>query len=280
MSRLHAAVHRLRLKLGPTGKHALNRLLYEAIYSLPMVARLGFFNGGYSPPPPGMPQAPGLARAPLQAALYDQALRINAGPLDARRIRRVLDIGCGLGGGLLHARAVLPAASLIGIDPSWAAVLRARRRLRRHGVAARVLQGNAARLPFEAGSFDLAMAIGVITYAGYAEFLREAARVLAPGGLLTLTAGTSFTTLEQSRERLGRLGAEVGLDLVLFEDITAPCFRAIEAQAVTHAAGISRLPGPLRRYAMEWAALPGTRRHGLYLSGKKKEIAAVFSRTG
>lgn len=280
MSRIHEGVAKLRLRLGPAGRHLLNRLLYEAIYSMPSVARLGFFNGGYSPPPQGMPEVPALAGAPLQAALYDFAVRIHAGPLDGARPRRVLDIGCGLGGGLLYAGTALPGATLTGIEPSWRAVLRARRRLRRAGQKATIRHGDAARLPFADASFDLVMGIGVITYVGYAEFLREAARVLAPGGLLTITAGTSHTAPDWTRERLRTLGAESGLELCRFQDITAPCFEALERQAVTHAAAVSRLPGPLRQYAMEWAVLPGSRRHALYLSGDKKEIAAVFTRTG
>ncbi len=271
------AVARARRKLGPEGRQALNRLLYEAIYSSPGVGRIGFFNGGYHPPEPGMPVVPGLEEAPLQAALYDFAIRVHpdrAGPAP----RRVLDIGCGLGGGLMVAASVLPRAQLAGVDASGRAVAGARRRLARAGIAAELHRAAGGRLPFADGSFDLVLGIGVATYIGWPEFLREAARVTAPGGLVSLTAGTTHTAPDWTRNQLETEGAAAGLVLWRFADITARCLAALDQAAPRHAAIVARLPGPLRSYAAEWATLPGSRRHGLYLEGNKKDIAAVLAK--
>jgi hypothetical protein len=97
--------------------------------------------------------------------------------------------------------------------------------------------------------------------------------------VLTITAGTSFNRVEATRDRLAGLAAASGLELRRFEDMTGPCFAALQLQAARNAALIARLPGVLRGYAAEWAVLPGSRRHGLYLSGEKAEFGAVFAKT-
>jgi SAM-dependent methyltransferase len=278
MSRIFDAVAALRRRLGPGGRQVVNRLLYEAIYSVPAITRLGCFNGGHHPPPPGMLDVPALAEARLEAALYDMALRVHPGPLDPPPAR-ILDIGCGLGGGLLYAAALFPGAALTGVDQSWRAVAGARRRLAAAGVGAAIRRAGGARLSFADASFDLIAGIGSATYVGYPEFLREASRLLAPGGVLTITAGTSFNRVEATRDRLAGLAAASGLELRRFEDMTGPCFAALQLQAARNAALIARLPGVLRGYAAEWAVLPGSRRHGLYLSGEKAEFGAVFAKT-
>jgi SAM-dependent methyltransferase len=277
VSRIFDAVAALRRRLGPGGQQVVNRLLYEAIYSVPAIARLGFFNGGHHPPPPGMLAVPALAEAGIEAALYDVALRVHPGPLDPPPAR-ILDIGCGLGGGLLYAAALFPGAALTGVDQSWRAVAGARRRLAAAGVGAAIRRAGGARLPFPDASFDLIAGIGSATYVGYPEFLREASRLLAPGGVLTITAGTSYSRVEATRGRLAGLAAASGLELRRFEDITAPCFEALQLQATRNAALIRRLPSSLRGYAAEWAVLPGSRRHGLYLAGEKAEFGAVFAK--
>ena len=277
MSRIFDVVAALRRRLGPGGRQVVNRLLYEAIYSVPAIARLGFFNGGHHPPPPGMLDVPALAEARLEAALYDMALRVLPGGLDPKPAR-ILDIGCGLGGGLLYAAALFPGASLTGVDQSWRAVAGARRRLAAAGVGAAIRRAGGARLPFADASFDLIAGIGSATYVGYPEFLREASRLLAPGGVLTITAGTSYTRVGATRDRLAGLAAASGLELRRFEDMTGPCFAALQWQSARNAALIARLPAVLRAYAAEWAVLPGSRRHGLYLAGEKAEFGAVFAK--
>ncbi|SPT49582.1 class I SAM-dependent methyltransferase [Actinomadura madurae] len=92
---------------------------------------------------------------------------------------RVLDIGCGegaLAGALPHP----PPFRLVGLDASG--VL-----LRTHP-SPRV-QADALRLPFRDGTFDAAMALNMLYHLDDPRgALREARRVLAPGGLLLVTA--------------------------------------------------------------------------------------------
>ena len=92
--------------------------------------------------------------------------------------RRVLDIGCGEG---QVARLALEGGAeiAIGIDPTWAQVLEARRR----GGGPGYLRAGAAGLPFADGAFDAAVACLVFEHITQVDAaIAEVARVLEPGG--------------------------------------------------------------------------------------------------
>jgi SAM-dependent methyltransferase len=96
--------------------------------------------------------------------------------------RRVLEIGCGAGqcGRWLASQGATP----IGIDLSWGQLRHSRQLDQRAGIVLPVVQADAQRLPFEDASFDLVCtAYGALPFvADAAALLREAARVLRPGG--------------------------------------------------------------------------------------------------
>lgn len=91
---------------------------------------------------------------------------------------RGLDVGCGAG---LSTRALQSAArQCLGVDPVEAMV----------GLGSEVAPGasfcvaRAEALPVRSGSIDLVSAAGSLNYADLGRFFPEAARVLAPGGVL------------------------------------------------------------------------------------------------
>ena len=120
-------------------------------------------------------RALGLPAAEVEAAL----LRLLPGD----RLGRVLDIGTGTGG-LLEALAPRITAGL-GVDASRAMLALARTRLSKPGLGhCSVRQADMYRLPLS-GAFDVVVLQMVLHYAEEPEAaLREAARVLAPGGVL------------------------------------------------------------------------------------------------
>lgn len=276
MSRLFHVMSWLRREESPVRRQVVNRVMYDLIYSVPAVARGGFFNHGYHPPAPDMPPAPDLAESPLQAAYYDFALRVHPGPV--ARPMAVLDVGCGSGGGLLQAAACFPGARLAGIDQSGRGIRQARHRLRAISPAVELHRGSADKLPFADASFDRVVSVGLVGYVDHQAMLREIARVLRPRGIATLTGGTLDTPQSWTRQRLELAGRGVGLYAVRFTDTTPNCFAALEIDAARHAALIAKLPGFIRGYAREWAALPGSLRYRMYTEGRRQEFAMVFSK--
>lgn len=107
------------------------------------------------------------------------ALIARAGDFDASS--RVLEIGIGTG------RIALPLArhvrSLVGVD--LARPMLDRLRAKQNGEPVEVMLGDATQLPFAVETFDAVVAVHVFHLIGnWQGALREAARVLRPGGML------------------------------------------------------------------------------------------------
>ncbi len=116
--------------------------------------------------------------------------------------RRVLDLGCGTGHFTRELRRRFPRALVVGLDLAEGMLAVAHRRrgwLRRFAL----IQGDAHRLPFAAGVFDLVFSNLLLQWSGAAEqIFAEVRRVLAPEGLfLFSTFGPE--TLAELREALG-----------------------------------------------------------------------------
>lgn len=110
----------------------------------------------------------------IAAALLDRVYPCGAN-------LRILDAGCGAGGSVALLRRY---GSVIGLDHAPEAVMLARRTL--SGALARA---SVLRLPFACASFDLVTSFDVLYHRGVpdeAQALREAGRVLRPGGRLLL----------------------------------------------------------------------------------------------
>lgn len=133
------------------------------------------------------------ARAdPGGADLAAAMARLDSEVLAAADIRdgqAVLDAGCGFGGTLSGLDALRRGMTLVGLnlDPRQLAV--ARQRLRPAASNSLTwLRADACELPFADASFDRVVAVEcVFHFPSRARFLKEAARVLKPGGRLSLS---------------------------------------------------------------------------------------------
>jgi ubiquinone/menaquinone biosynthesis C-methylase UbiE len=127
----------------------------------------------------------------LFAACYD---RMTAGPekaglqthrqaLLSRASGRVLEIGGGTGANLpFYGEGV---SELTVTEPEEPMARRLQRRLDDRGLEVRLVQAPAEELPFEDGTFDVAVSTLVLcTVADQPRAIRELHRVLAPGGRL------------------------------------------------------------------------------------------------
>jgi SAM-dependent methyltransferase len=106
--------------------------------------------------------------------------RLVTGLLEQTGARgRTLDLGCGTGGVLQHLGGFGDA---IGLDPAPEAAQYCRRR------DVPMLIGSGTELPFTDRSFDIVLALDVIEHVpDDVALLREAERVLRPGGVLLVT---------------------------------------------------------------------------------------------
>lgn len=102
---------------------------------------------------------------------------------DGARGQRLLEIGVGVGTDFIRfARA---GAIATGVDLTEHSVRLVQARLANEGLEGEVRQADAESLPFEDGSFDRVYSWGVLHHTpDTARALREAMRVLAPGGQL------------------------------------------------------------------------------------------------
>ncbi|MFO7181432.1 MAG: methyltransferase domain-containing protein [Pseudomonadota bacterium] len=130
--------------------------------------------------------------------LYDPLVRLIGGDRRRRALieqaalrpgHRVLDIGCGTGTLLVDVLKRKRGITATGLDPDPKALARARRKAERAGVSIRFDQGFSDQLPYPDASFDRVFSSFMLHHLKADEqerTLREARRVLAPGGSLHL----------------------------------------------------------------------------------------------
>lgn len=100
---------------------------------------------------------------------------------------RVLDIGCGTGNAALLAAE--RGARVTGVDPAGRLLGVARERAAAQHLEVTFLPGEAAALPIDDGSVDVALSVFAVIFApDPARAVAEIARVVRPGGRLVLSA--------------------------------------------------------------------------------------------
>jgi ubiquinone/menaquinone biosynthesis C-methylase UbiE len=119
----------------------------------------------------------GRRRAERRAALFIEAGGLAPGT-------RALELGCGTG--IFLERVAASGAGLSGLDLSHDLLARARERVRSLANV-RLVRGNAEGLPFPGGAFDAVYGSSVLHHLDLPASLREACRVLRPGGRAVFT---------------------------------------------------------------------------------------------
>lgn len=252
VSLLAAAVYVVRLKSRvERNPHSRRDRLWEWFYGLDW-GDVGTNNFGFAP-------AEGDGPERFQHQMYLELLRL-AGPR-VRAHADLLEISCGLGGGIAHLVRRWPGpVAATALDISENALARCRRA---YGDIAGLsfIQGSALALPFAGGAFDIVVNVEAShNYGDYPGFFREVRRVLRPGGLfLYCDSGDpeQAATVALAMRQAGLAGE--------FRDITGNVVEACRLDSPRRLAVIrERAPWPyswlLRNEVRNYAAVEGSRK--------------------
>ena len=133
----------------------------------------------------------------------------------------VLDIACGTGTLLdeIARRRPVADARIAGVDLSQGMLAQARRKLTPRAI---VVAGDASRLPFRARAFQVAVSASALHHwRDPGAVLREARRVLRPGGRLVITDWCGDRWLERIRAVLHSRHDPIGLRVYRSSELAA-----------------------------------------------------------
>ncbi len=159
---------------------------------------------------------------------------------------RVLDVGCGFGGTLASLNERFDRLQMVGVNIDARQLARAAETVVARGTnTVQFVEADAAQIPLEDHRFDVVLAVECVFHFDRPRFFAEAARLLRPGGNLTLSdfvpqeRAVEFLQLMNaptkeavrwsygkidltcSLERYRELASSVGLSLSGVTDITA-----------------------------------------------------------
>ena len=152
---------------------------------------------------------------PLWSAMFGLVL-LDHVPLEPNMT--VLDVGCGTGFPALELAGRLgPSCLVCGIDPWQPAIARARRKAEIRKVPnVRLVEGDAADMPFDDAQFDLIVSnLGINNFEHPEAALGECRRVAKPGTSLVMTTnlrGHMQAFYDAFDATLRQLGKEASLD--------------------------------------------------------------------
>jgi ubiquinone/menaquinone biosynthesis C-methylase UbiE len=142
--------------------------------------------------------------------------------LDLEAKERVLDVACGNGNATLAAARRF--CTVTGLDYVPSLLHQAADRARNEHLTLRLVEGDAERLPFEAGQFDAALStFGIMFAPDQEQAARELTRVVRPGGRIGLANWTP-------EGFVGQLFKTVGKHVPPPPGVASPAFWGVEAR--------------------------------------------------
>jgi len=222
-------------------------------FTYPIVTRrLGptevvFLNWGYEEDPPlALPLE--ASDEPNRACL--QLYHVTATQTDLGG-KRVLEVGCGHGGGAAYLTRTLHPASYTGLDLNPAGIALCRRMHNLPGLD--FVRGDAQSLPFPDNSFDAVINIESSNhYPSLPRFLAEVARVLSPGGHFLYTDSQPPNGVAAWEAAL----ADAPMRMISQREINAEVMRGMERNSQHWLDMIDRhVPTPLHGLARDVAGV-------------------------
>jgi ubiquinone/menaquinone biosynthesis C-methylase UbiE len=208
-----------------------------------------FINWGYEDDPP--------MNIPLDASDEPSRYSIQLYHRTATQVdlggKRVLEVGCGHGGGASYLMRTLHPAAYTGLDLNWAGIRFCRRAHKMPGLEFK--QGDAEKLPFPDESFDAVINVeSSHCYPHLSRFFAEVGRVLRPGGHFL------YSDMRQAPEIPAWQAAIADAPMRLLSEkvINAEVLRGLEKNSARQARMINRtFPAVIRRIARQIFGLKG-----------------------
>jgi len=237
----------------------VSKLFYRTQTHLVGADDVVFLNVGYEEDPP---MAVPLAESDEPNRFHIQLYHRVAAQADLEG-KRILEVGCGHGGGASYLMRTVRPASYTGLDLNRAGIAFCRKTHNLVGVD--FVHGNAERLPFPDQSFDAVINVESSgAYPHFSRFLAEVARVLRPGGHFLYTDLRPRRNIAEWEASL--LGAP--MRMLSHEDINAQVVRGLEKNSTRILDLVGRMPIGLRRIGREYGGLEGTGFYRAMKSGK------------
>jgi SAM-dependent methyltransferase len=232
------------------GKRLLWRGWYQFLATRYRDPRWTFMNYGYrAPDQPGPPLDPADEPDRSCIQLYDVVAR--GAPIAGRDL---LEVGCGRGGGAAYVARALGPRRVVAVDLSPRAIALASGRFAQPNLSFQ--EGDAERLPFPDGAFDVVLNVeSSHCYGRFDLFLREVRRVLRPGGHFV------YADFRPADEVAGWRAAllAAGFAIAAERDLRPGVVAALDADEAGKRALIERLiDRPLMGIFREFAALRGS----------------------
>jgi SAM-dependent methyltransferase len=206
----------------------------------------------------------------LGLRLYDEV--VGATDLTGRRL---LEVGCGRAGGLLHLARRWQLHVACGVDFSRRAVALAQRRTA-HLPFVRILPGNADALPLGPGSFDVVLNVeSSHCYPSRPRFFGEVARVLIPGGTFLYADLFPGDAIGPVRTALGDAGLVIAEEHDITDHVTA-ALRLDEGRRV--ALVQKNLPRALHGSLRAFAGTTESPMYRSFIDGRRRYLRFVAVR--
>ena len=228
-----------------------------------------FLNWGYEEDPP---MALPLAESDEPNRYYIQLYHRTATQADLSG-KRVLEVGCGHGGGASYLMRTLRPASYTGLDMNRAGIAFCRKRHNLLGMD--FVHGDAEKLPLPDQSYDAVINVESSgAYPHFPRFLAEVARVLRPGCHFLYADLRPRDSIAEWEAAL----AGAPMRMLSHEVINAQVLRGMEKNTQRSLDLIDRLPTFLRGIGREFAGVQGSRFYRALQSGKYSYRMYCFER--
>lgn len=190
------------------------------------------------------------------------------------RNKRILEIGCGRGGGASFISKYHDPDHVTGLDFSGKAIRFCRRNYKHERLSFQ--PGDAENLPFEDSSFDIVVNVeSSHCYNSMKKFLSQAKRVLNHGGYLLIT---DFRDINHVGKFVRDIN-ESGLRIISESDITENVFSALRINNDNKMKMISKVvPGFLLGLFKEFAGVEGSTIHRKFNENQTRYLSYVLQK--